>query len=425
MPLRRRSASACQGKTRGGSHGIPTRRPPQERRGVIPATRSITPANALTRSLHHRRGACYPGAVATREETIAAEARAIGFAHVGSAALGPLPRAEFMTAWLAEGRAGDMTYLPKRAAERLDPRRAFPWARALVSLAYPYRPPPPPPADWRRSLVGRIAAYARGTDYHDHVLARCDRLAARLATRFPGARFLGYVDTGPIVEREWAMRAGVGWIGKNTLVLRRGAGSYFFLAELVTDLELDDAPPPADHCGTCTRCMGACPTGALDSAYQMEPRRCLSYLTIEHRGSIPLELRPRLDNWIFGCDLCQTACPWNVDATDADAWLAPHLPSLLSLDDDGFRARFGRSAVARARRRGLLRNVAVALGNSGNPDAVPSLVAALDDPEALVRGHAAWALGRLPSASARHALERARRTEEDVAVKSEIEGALA
>ena len=361
----------------------------------------------------------------TREETIAAEARAIGFAHAGSAALEPLPRASFMAAWLAEGRAGDMAYLARRAEERLDPRRAFPWARALVSLAYPYRPPPPPPGDWRRGLVGRIAAYASGADYHDHVLALCDRLAARLAAHFPHARFRSYVDTGPLVEREWAMRAGLGWIGKNTLVLDRSAGSYFFLAELVTDLELDDAPAPRDHCGTCTRCMAACPTGALDEAYRMDPRRCLSYLTIEHRGPIPTELRPYLENWIFGCDLCQTACPWNVGTTDADPSLAPHLPALLSLDEDAFRARFGRTAVARAKRRGLLRNVATALGNSGNPDAVPALVAALADREPLIRGHAAWALGRLGSRGARDALDGARHKESHATVTTEIDAALA
>jgi len=171
--------------------------------------------------------------------------------------------------------------------------------------------------------------------------------------------------------------------------------------------------------------MAACPTGALDVAYQMEPRRCLSYLTIEHRGAIPPELRPHLDNWIFGCDLCQTSCPWNDGAAEADAWLAPHLPSLLALDEDGFRARFRHTALARTKRRGLLRNVAVALGNSGNPDAVPSLAAALGDAEPLVRGHAAWALGRLGSAAARGALERARRREDDATVTSEIDAALA
>jgi epoxyqueuosine reductase len=363
--------------------------------------------------------------VETREETIAAAARAVGFTRAGCTRLGPLPHAPFMAAWLDEGRAGDMGYLPKRAAERLDARRAFPWARALISLAFPYHPPPPAAGDWRRSLVGRIAAYARGADYHDRVLALCDRLAAELATRFPRARFLSYVDTGPIVEREWAMRAGLGWIGKNTLVLDRGAGSYFFLAELVTDLELDDASLPADHCGTCTRCMIACPTGALDVAYAMEPRRCLSYLTIEHRGPIPVELRPHLENWIFGCDLCQTACPWNASETEPDPWLGPPLPALMAMDEEAFRARFGGSAVMRAKRRGLLRNVAVALGNSGNPDAVPALVGALDDPEPLVRGHAAWALGRIGGVAARRALERARSAEMDAGVADEIAAARA
>ena len=315
----------------------------------------------------------------SREATIAAAARAVGFSHAGTAPLAPLPVGPFLEAWLAAGRAGEMGYLARRTAERIDPRAARPWARAVISLAYPYRPPPPPPGDWRATLTGRIAAYALGEDYHARVGALLDALAARLAAAFPGARFQGYVDTGPVLEREWAMRAGLGWIGKHTLLLDRAAGSYFFLAELFTDLELAASPLPADHCGTCARCHAACPTGALGPGYTMDPRRCLSYLTIEHRSAIPAELRPHLDNWIFGCDLCQEACPWNADVRDAAGAeaLAPHLPSLLALDEAGFRARFGKTAVARAKRRGLLRNTAVALGNSGNPDALPALAAAL------------------------------------------------
>jgi epoxyqueuosine reductase len=364
--------------------------------------------------------------VMDREATIVAEARTLGFTLAGTARLGPLPRADFVVAWAAEGRAGEMHYLPRRLAERVDPGRAFPWARGIVSLAYPYRPPPPPPGDWRERLVGRIAAYALDDDYHGRVRALCDRLAGRLATRFPGARFLAYVDTGPIVERAWAARAGLGWIGKHTLVLAAAAGSYFFLAELLTDLELDDTPAAADRCGTCARCLAACPTGALDAAYRMDPRRCLSYLTIEHRGPIPPSLRPPLENWIFGCDLCQTACPWNADAGagDADA-LAPALPPLLALDDAAFRVRFGPTALARAKRRGLLRNVAVALGNSGNPAALPALTAALADPEPLVRGHAAWALGRLGAARARAALEAAHAREADPQARAEMAAARA
>jgi epoxyqueuosine reductase len=362
-----------------------------------------------------------------RLATIADAARALGFPLAGAARLTPLPRAAFLDAWLGDGRAGDMAYLARRTAERADPRRAFPWARSVVSLAWPYRPPPPPPPDWQQTLTGRIAAYAYGPDYHARVGAALDALVTRLRAAFDGARFRPYVDTGAVLEREWAMRAGLGWIGRNTLLLHRAAGSYFFLAELFTDLELEPAPLPQDHCGTCTRCVAACPTGALEGAYTMDPRRCIAYLTIEHRGPIPPALRPHLENWVFGCDLCQEVCPWNGAAREpaAEGWLAPSLPALLALDADGFRARFGRTAVTRAKRRGLLRNVAVALGNSGNRAAVPALVAALADPEPLVRGHAAWALGRLGGTAAGAALDAARARETDPTAAGEIAAALA
>ena len=345
----------------------------------------------------------------------------------GAAPLVPLDRAAFLEAWLAEGRAGEMHYLTDRAAVRVDPRRRFPWARAVLSFGYPYQPPPPPPGDWRDTLRGRIASYALGVDYHDRLRALLRSLMRRLAVCFPGARFHPYVDTGPVLEREWAARAGLGWIGRNTLLLQRDAGSYFFLAELFTDLEVEPMPLPADHCGTCRRCIPACPTGALAGDYTMDPRRCIAYLTIEHRSAIPAALRPALDNWIFGCDLCQEVCPWNRDGRDPTATdvLTPHLPTLLALDADRFRARFRRTAVLRAGRRGLLRNVAVVLGNSGNPAAVPPLAAALADPEPLVRTHAAWALGQLGGAAARRALERARRCEPDAAAAAEISAARA
>jgi len=357
-----------------------------------------------------------------REDAVAAEARAAGFDLVGCTPLAPLERGAFFEGWLAEGRAGEMAYLARRTAERIDPRLAFPWARSVVSVTYPYRPPPPPPADWRATLRGRIAAYALGPDYHDRLGRRLASLAERLAVVFPGRRFLHYIDTGPVLEREWAARAAVGWIGRNTLLLNRAAGSYFFLGELFTDLELDAPAPRADHCGTCVRCHAACPTGALGPGYTMDPRRCISYLTIEHRGVIPPDLRPLIDNWIFGCDVCQEVCPWNGTAADpgAEDLLAPRLPDLLALDDDGFRARYGRTALARAKRRGLLRNVTVALGNSGNPDAVAPLAGALADPEPLVRRHAAWALGRLGGRIAREGLEAARRRESDPRVEEEL-----
>jgi epoxyqueuosine reductase len=358
------------------------------------------------------------------EEYIVTQARDAGFPLAGFAVLEPVPRAAFLAAWIAAGRAGEMRYLERRTPVRIDPRRAWRWARSIVTLAFPYRPPPRPPADWRATLRGRIAAYAVGADYHDVVAARLDDLMQRLRGRWPGATFRPYVDTGPVLEREWAMRAGLGWIGRNTLLLHRHAGSYFFLAELLTDLVLETVDLPADHCGTCTRCVTACPTGALTD-YAMDPRRCISYLTIEHRSAIPLALRPALENWIFGCDVCQEVCPWNRDErSGSDETLAPALPALLALDETRFRARFGGTAVMRTRRCGLLRNAAVALGNSGNPAAVPPLVGALADPEPLVRGHAAWALGRLGGREGHAALERVSRTDPDPAVRAEAQGAL-
>jgi epoxyqueuosine reductase len=363
--------------------------------------------------------------VASALETITALGAGLGVARLGSARLTALPREHFLREWLAEGRAGEMAYLHERTPTRLDPRAEFPWARSVIVVAQAHPPPPPLDPDWRERLTGRIAAYALGVDYHARLGATLEALAARLREAFPGARFLAYVDTGPLLEREWAMRAGLGWVGKHTLVLDRSAGSYFLLGELLTDLELDSAAVPADHCGTCTRCAAACPTGALDAAYAMDPRRCISYLTIELRGAIPTPLRPQLGNWIFGCDLCQQACPWN--GTAATPWaheLVPHLPALMAMDEHAFRARYRQTVVWRAKRAGLLRNVAVALGNSGNPAAVPSLARALAaDPSPLVRAHAAWALGRLGGGAARAALDAACR-DPDASVAAEAERGL-
>src|SRR5215475_10875796 len=227
------------------------------------------------------------------EEHVAETARALGFPLVGCSPLAALEREQFLTSWLAAGRAGEMRYLTTRTAERLDPRRAYSWARAIICLAYPYRPPPPPAGNWRETLRGRIAAYAVGRDYHDRVNALLRRLIDRLQVRWPEATFRPYVDTGPLLEREWAMRSGLGWIGRNTLLLHRVAGSYFLLAELLTDLPLAAVPLPADHCGTCTRCLTACPTRALE-AYTMDPRFCLACRTIEPRSVILLALRPPL-----------------------------------------------------------------------------------------------------------------------------------
>jgi epoxyqueuosine reductase len=361
-----------------------------------------------------------------RARAIAAAAAQLGFARCGFSAIEPLARERFLRDWLAEGRAGEMTYLWRHFRARLDPRVLVRGARSVVTVAFPYPPAPPPPRDWRVELRGRIAAYARGRDYHDIVGALLRRLAAAIRDIVPGSEARPYVDTGPVLEREWGRRGGLGWFGRNTMLLDRRMGSWFFLAEILTDVDLPESEPSAEHCGTCRRCIDDCPTAALGPDYRIDPRRCISYLTIEHRGAIPRDLRSLLGNWIFGCDVCQDVCPWNAEPpspADFD-FLNPPLTDILCLDPAAFRARFTGSAVMRTRRRGFLRNAAVAAGNSGNRDAVPVLDRALADPEPLVRGHAAWALGRLGGRAARVALERARHANPNGSVRTEIDAAL-
>ncbi|HUY28930.1 MAG TPA: tRNA epoxyqueuosine(34) reductase QueG [Candidatus Binataceae bacterium] len=360
--------------------------------------------------------------------TIETAARAGGFAMVGYARLDRLAdRESFFAEWIASGRNGAMTYLAREPARRIDPRVLDSRFKSVVSLAYPYAAARPPEIDWRAELRGRIAAYALGPDYHDYVLKAARAVADAIAASHPDSITRTYVDTGPVFEREWAARAGLGWFGRNTMLLSREHGSYFFLAEIFTDLEIDaPAAPYRDHCGTCQRCADLCPTGAIEDGYKLEPRVCISYLTIEHRGSIARELRPKLGQWIFGCDICNDVCPWNA-APEPGATLAalPYLPELLALDDAAFSKRFTRSAIKRTKRRGLLRNAAIVLGNTGNRDAVATLARALaGEHEATVRGHAAWALGRLGGAPARRALEAQRGRETEGAVSAEIIAAL-
>lgn len=362
------------------------------------------------------------------EEQIRAQAAALGFTLCGFTRLSTLPRQQFFADWLAQGYAGEMGYLAREPERRLNPAIPFPQARSVICLGYPYAPPRLPTIDWQRALRGRIAAYAAGVDYHQVIKTKLQVLIAFLNDLHPAFWAQSYVDTGPLLEREWAYRSGLGWFGKNTMLLHKQAGSWFFLAEILVSLNLEGEGIPSEHCGTCTRCLSDCPTGALAEGYVLKAPLCISYLTIEHRGAIPLELRPKLGNWIFGCDVCQEVCPWNEKFArprdDLVDELFPSLPALMTLDDAGFQARFGRSAVRRAKRRGLLRNVAVALGNSGNPEALTPLRTALHDPEPLVRGHAAWALGRLGGAEARTALQQHLAHEEDAQVQAEVLAAL-
>jgi epoxyqueuosine reductase len=362
------------------------------------------------------------------QERLSAAAYEQGFILVGFAALRPLERKQFFHRWLEDGCHGEMSYLSREPQKRLDPRLLDPRLRSVISLGYPYQAPRPAPVDWRQALRGRIAAYALGEDYHTYVLAKARRVVEALRALRPQVLTRVYVDTGPVLEREWAFKAGIGWLGKNTNLLNRRYGSYFFLAEIFTDLDFGtESPAYGAHCGRCRRCIELCPTQALKDGYVMDARLCISYLTIELRGPIPIPLRPKIGNWIFGCDICQDVCPWNDESNDSGEWqLTPYLPELLALDQDQFSRRFARSAIKRAKRRGLLRNVAVALGNSGNPRAVPVLAACLErEPEPLVRAHAAWALGCLGGNMSRRTLERCLSSEPDPAVAQEITLALA
>jgi epoxyqueuosine reductase len=375
-------------------------------------------ATALRTSEHHLK------------EQIRVKARALGFTLCGFARVSEAPHAEFVRQWIAGGNAGEMGYLERSLPERLDPRRVVPEARSVITVGHRYQPPPLPPVDWQRDLRGRVAAYAYGTDYHRTVARQLEALAAHIDSLRASAVVHRFVDTRPLLEREWAALGGLGWFGKNTNLLHTSEGSYFFIGALLTDVEFEADLPVANRCGTCTRCLDLCPTAALKPGYELDARLCISYLTIEHRGVIPVELRRKMGHWIFGCDVCQEVCPWNdktVGEHDAAHTLAlqPYLPDLARLTETDFRRRFRHSAIRRAKRDGLVRNVMVALGNTRNPAAASVLVAALhDDPAALVRAHAAWALAEIGGQRARLGLEAARRREPDAVARTEIETAL-
>ena len=360
-------------------------------------------------------------------EPLTRAANQLGFMLVGFARLRPLDEREaFYRRWLADGGHASMAYLAREPERRFDPRRLDARLKSVVSLGYPYAARATPVVDWRGEMRGRIAAYAIGRDYHDVVKRRALKVARVISDLRPTSVTRTYVDTGPVFEREWAAESRIGWFGKNTMLLNRDRGSYFFLAEIFTDAEIEATTEPyREHCGTCRRCLDLCPTGALADGYVMRSELCISYQTIENRGAIPRAMRLKLGNWIFGCDICNEVCPWNETAPGDDTDdLMPRLSELLELDDDAFSRRFTVSAVKRAKRRGLLRNVAVVLGNTRNPDAVAPLARALEDErEPLIRSHAAWALGEIGGSAARSALERALR-DDDASVREEAAAAL-
>jgi epoxyqueuosine reductase len=339
----------------------------------------------------------------TLEQEIKDHAHRLGFDPVGIAPASPADDFEHLRSWLERGFAGRMDYLERHADARHHPASILPTVRSVVMVGLNYCPAPVTPDDGE-SLRGRVARYAGGLDYHDVLRARLNALLAWVQERVPGTQGRGVVDTAPLLERDFARRAGLGWIGKNTMLINKRLGSYLFLAALLLDLELaTDAPFSAQHCGTCTRCLQACPTQAFAGSFQLDARRCISYLTIELRGPVPEELRPGLGDWVFGCDVCQEVCPWNRKAplgiedelAPTQVGLTADLVEMLSLSEEEFRHRYRRTALWRPRRRGLLRNAALALGNLGDPRALPALERALSDAEPLVREAAAWAIERI------------------------------
>jgi epoxyqueuosine reductase len=309
--------------------------------------------------------------------------------------------------WLESGSHGEMGYLQRNAAKRVDPGQVLPGAKSIITLLASYENSSAPAVPGA-NLSGQVARYARFGDYHEILGERLKLLASfvnSLGAR--QSRSLWYVDTGPFLERDLAARAGLGFIGKHTNLISRKFGNWIFLSEIITTLELEADAPEKNRCGSCRRCLDACPTSAITAPFQLDARRCISYLTIELKGAIPVELRPAIGNRIYGCDDCLAACPWNRFAREGAMMRthhradldAPDLIELFALDDAAFKKRFAGTPILRAKRRGLLRNVCVALGNARDRRALPALEKAATDSEPLIAEHARWAIGQISSQS--------------------------
>ena len=353
------------------------------------------------------------------------EARRLGFDAVAIGPATPPSHGAAFERWLDDGRAASMDYLERTRDDRLDPSRLLPGARTVVAVALSYNTgervapvgsagqnsaaaiPAGSRGDKPASAAAmRVARYAAGADYHDVIRPRLEALGRFIESAAgPGVRSRAAVDTSALLERDLAARAGLGWFGKNTNLLTPSLGSWFFIGIVLTTAEPAFDDEIADRCGTCTACLDACPTAAFTTPYTLDARRCISYLTIEHRGDIDEALRPLIGEWGFGCDVCQDVCPWNRKAatTREPAFASPNAPqpeTLLALDEAAFRERFRHTALWRARRSGLLRNAAIVFGNRGDAAAAPALRAALTDDDPVVRDAATWALSRLGSVSA-------------------------
>ena len=326
----------------------------------------------------------------------------LGFDDCRFTTAAPPASSDQLQQWLASGQHGEMGYLQRNAEKRVDPQRILAGARSVICLTASYESSRDTTNSARNT--GIIARYARFADYHDVLGGRLKTLTDFINERSGGeTRSLWYVDTGPILEREFAQRAGIGFIGKHTNVISRKLGNWIFLSEILTTLELEPDAPEKNRCGSCSRCITACPTRAITAPFQLDARLCISYLTIELKGSIPVELRPLIGNRIYGCDDCLAACPWNRFAKEGRLMKSqarkdletPDLIELLKLDDAGFKQRFSGTPMLRTKRRGLLRNVCVALGNVGDKNALPELQSATKDKEPLIAEHARWAVEQI------------------------------
>ncbi|HSR49881.1 MAG TPA: tRNA epoxyqueuosine(34) reductase QueG [Acidobacteriota bacterium] len=330
------------------------------------------------------------------------EAAALGFDAVGCAPVDQVPQ-ERLREWLRRGYQGQMAYMERNTEKRLDPSLIVPGACSVLSLGLNYRHNYRLPYDQREKAA--ISRYASGDDYHDVLWERLPRLLDAIQKLEPAARGRYYVDTGPVMDKHWAVQSGLGWLGKHTNVLSRQAGSWFFLGEIILNIELDYDQPVTDHCGSCRACLEACPTDAIVEEYLVDARLCISYLTIELREDIPESLRPALGNLVFGCDICQDVCPWNSKAplSTVEAFAprpenrAPDLKQLSRLTPQDFSRRFRKSPVKRSKWRGFMRNVAVAMGNSGDPSMLPDLRRLASCGDELVERHAKWAIRRIDS----------------------------
>ncbi|MSQ94719.1 MAG: tRNA epoxyqueuosine(34) reductase QueG [Gemmataceae bacterium] len=338
------------------------------------------------------------------QSRIKQQARTLGFELAGIAPAAEPDGFAHLQDWLAQGFAGEMDYMQRHAEARGHPESILPNVKSVVMVGINYKSQGSGVRGQGARISGRVSNYAGGLDYHDVLRDKLKALLNWIQEQVPGTRGRAVIDTAPLLERDFARRAGLGWFGKNTMLLHKKLGSYFFLGALLLDLALPaDEPFSTSHCGSCTRCLDACPTDAFVGPYQLDARRCISYLTIELRGTIPEELRAPMSDWIFGCDVCQDVCPWNRKTpAGAEAALLPgstgtqvDLLDVMGLSAEEFRQRFRHTPIWRTKRAGLLRNAATALGNVGDCQAIPALARALTDAEPVIREAAEWAIKQI------------------------------